>query len=271
MRRRKHQDPAEGQRQDYLASVSDLMAGLIFVFIITLAVFSLRLARTQKVLTDAREVRVGILLDLKKELEHAEIEVIVDLEHGVLSLTDKAIRFDRGASEPVPEHRSHVGRVANVLLRVLPRYVDSCVASGVLPEPQRRPSHCVPDGVRPTPEDCASGSEGPKVETVLIEGHTDSVPIGPGFRYRDNIELSAARSAQVLRMIQECEPEVAGLRNRGGMAVVSVSGYGETRPADPDPEADRNRRIDLRFLMELPGSEPAEPEPVTETRQELAG
>jgi chemotaxis protein MotB len=103
----------------------------------------------------------------------------------------------------------------------------------------------------------------------LIEGHTDSVPIGAGFRYRDNLELSAARSAEVLRMMRDCEPGLERLRNRGGMAVVSVSGYGETRLADPaDPEAARNRRIDLRFLMELPEAE--EPEPVAETREGLS-
>lgn len=269
MRRSRRGDGGVSQSQDYLASVSDLMAGLIFVFIITLVVFSLRLARTQKVLTDAREVREGILQDLKSELEKARIEVIVDLEHGVLSLTDKAVRFDRGASEPVPEHWPHVGAVASVLLQVLPRYVDSCGAATVVPGVPLRPSYCIPNGVGPTSEDCARGHEGPKVETVLIEGHTDRVPIGPGFRYRDNLELSSARSAQVLRMMRQCEPGLESLRNRGGMAVVSVSGYGETRPADPDPEAARNRRIDLRFLMELPESEESEPEPVTETREEL--
>jgi chemotaxis protein MotB len=265
-RSRQHAEPSQGQ--DYLASVSDLMSGLIFIFIITLAVFSLRLARTQKVLTDSREVREGILKDLKRELDEAGIDVTVDLEHGVLSLTDSAVRFDRGAADPVLEHQPHVGEVASVLLEVLPRYVDLCAVSEMPENSSSRPAFCAPNGTLLTAEECASGDEGPRVETVLIEGHTDSVPIGPGFRYRDNLELSAARSAQVLRMMNDCEPALGSLRNRSGMSVVSVSGYGATRPADADTEAARNRRIDLRFLMELPDGE--EPQPVTETREGLS-
>ncbi len=73
-------------------------------------------------------------------------------------------------------------------------------------------------------------------------------------------------------MMVECEPELSGLLHRVGSPVLSVSGYGETRPVDRNHgEAGANRRIDSRFLMEPPEVKPAAPQPapVREMRQEL--
>lgn len=91
------------------------------------------------------------------------------------------------------------------------------------------------------------------LETLLIEGHTDDVPVAPGNRFGDNLELSSIRAATVHRMIVACEPKVEHLLNTNDYPVLSTSGYGYTRPATRDPErADDNRRIDLRFLLEPP-------------------
>ena len=88
---------------------------------------------------------------------------------------------------------------------------------------------------------------------MLIEGHTDDVPVAPGNRFGDNLELSSIRAATVHRMIVACEPKVEHLLNTNDYPVLSTSGYGYTRPATRDPErADDNRRIDLRFLLEPP-------------------
>ena len=89
------------------------------------------------------------------------------------------------------------------------------------------------------------------VETLLIEGHTDAVPVLPGARFADNLALSSMRAASVHRMIRSCRPHLDGLLNMSGAPVLSVSGYGETRPATLNPDlAAANRRIDLRFLLE---------------------
>lgn len=101
----------------------------------------------------------------------------------------------------------------------------------------------------------------------MIEGHTDSVPIANG----DNLNLSAARSTQILRLFEQDAPELSDFRNKSKKPVLSVSGYGATRPANPDDTtAPENRRIDIRFVMELPEKAYAsEPPPVTETRREI--
>lgn len=249
------------QTQDYLASVSDLMSGMIFLFIITLAVFTLRLAearrglaRTQRKLTNAAEVRAMVIETLKAELGNEGIHVEVDVDQGVLRLTDRAIRFPRGEARPYPEHAENVGILARVLHRVLPCYVRTPGRSQTSSRQEPRPSYCFQPGSPPDEQfKCPEIVRGAKVDTVLIEGHTDNVPVGPGASYKDNLGLSAARSAEVLRMMQACEPELAELKNGAGAPVISVSGYGESRPIDPmHRDAEINRRIDLRFLMEPP-------------------
>lgn len=260
---------APSQSPDFLASVSDLMSGLIFIFIITVAVFALRLAKATEALTNAEQVRKEVVQAMAEELRKEGIDVTVDPEQGVLRLTDRAIRFPRGASEPEPTYHHNVGVVASVLLRVLQLHVEN-FDSGDVPAAER-PAYCEQDEVGPVLSRGAADSVGAKVNTVLVEGHTDSVPIGRGFRFRDNLDLSAARSAEVFRMMLQCEPALLGLKNRTDSPVLSVSGYGETRPVDREHgEADANRRIDLRFMMEPPEAKPVAPPAVLEqTRHEL--
>lgn len=73
---------------------------------------------------------------------------------------------------------------------------------------------------------------------LLVEGHTDSIPIASA-RFPSNWELSAARAAAVVRMLVE-----AGIAP-GRMAAV---GYADTKPlaAGSDPASlARNRRVTL--------------------------
>ena len=51
MRARMRPVPQQSQSQDFLASVSDLMSGLIFIFIITLAVFAERESSSEALTT----------------------------------------------------------------------------------------------------------------------------------------------------------------------------------------------------------------------------
>jgi chemotaxis protein MotB len=76
---------------------------------------------------------------------------------------------------------------------------------------------------------------------IIIEGHTDNVPIKSG-RYSSNWELSMARAYSVLQFLQRqgiSEKHLAGL------------GYGDTRPVADNATADgraRNRRIEISLM-----------------------
>jgi chemotaxis protein MotB len=80
---------------------------------------------------------------------------------------------------------------------------------------------------------------------ILVEGHSDNVPIRSG-PYRSNWELSTARATGVVRMLIEMgfAPER-----------LSAAGYAEFRPVatndTPDGRA-QNRRVDLVVLSEEP-------------------
>lgn len=258
-----------GDGQSYLASVSDLVSAFIFVFIIMLAIFAYQLATAteeQASVTEelmaAEETRDRILTDIASRLEDAGIRVTVLLDQGVLRLSENAINFPLGSETPAAVHHVNVGRVATAIAEVVPCYSsqDSAATATVVEGGTNRLANAVMDtssycqaAADPTSYDCRVRRFPWLLETLLIEGHTDDVPVAPGRRFRDNLELSSMRAATVQRMITACEPDVEHLVNSDGYPILSTSGYGATRPATLDPErAGENRRIDLRFLLEPP-------------------
>lgn len=247
-----------GSHEDnYLASVSDLVAAFIFVFIIMLAVFAHQLAKVTQGLAEVRQglmasdqARRRILEDIAEQLRRANLTVEVLPDQGILRLSENTINFPSGGETPLPEHQANVGRLAHAISIVAPCYVWSGelgVSPGKVPEFSEycyRPT-------QPLPYECRRSAFPWRLETLLIEGHTDTVPVAGGKRFRDNLELSSMRAATVHRMLTACEPGLDNLRNREGLPILSTSGYGHTRPATNDPERlAANRRIDLRLLLE---------------------
>lgn len=226
--------------QEYLVSVSDLMAGLIFVFIITLMVFAIRLQMVRDSLAGADDTRAQLLVVLQGELQKAGLDVEVVADQGILRLTTNSVNFGFGRTDPIPEHLERVDLIGTVFLRVLPCFL----------RPPTDPS-CEQVGVERT-------RYAALLSTVLIEGHTDAVPVGAGSRFRDNVELAGLRAAAVLRRLRDVHPEVDSVLVRPGELreqVLSISGYGAQRLLPGiDPASDAHRRIDLRFLMEPPGA-----------------
>ena len=240
-------EPVAGE--GYLGSVSDLMAALIFVFILTVAVFALRLAQAeqtvQEILSTVTETRAEMLEEIKERLSSLGIDVLVVPEQGVLRIRENGIYFDSGAAWPVGKNARNVGKIAHVLAEVLPCYVAERRSNQAIGANATRPAYCDESALELLPCDVPDEA---RLETALIEGHTDPKPIRGGFR--DNLDLSSARAGQVFRMMTECEPSLETLLNSNNLRILGVSGYAERRRVSPvDAE---NRRIDLRFMMELP-------------------
>ena len=81
-----------------------------------------------------------------------------------------------------------------------------------------------------------------EIDWVLrVDGHTDAVPLSGTGRYRDNWELSSARSTSVVKyLIENGVPA-----NR-----LVAAGFGEFQPLEPgdtDEVRNRNRRIELKL------------------------
>lgn len=225
------------EEENYFISMTDLMVGLVFVFIILLMYFAMQFQDVTEELTGASRTRTEILEQLQQTLKDRGVEVVLDRQDGVLRLPD-SILFDSGQSVLKPEGRQAVAHLAEALNDVLPCYTEGVPRGDWCPSTEHR------------------------IESVYVEGHTDSDRYWGNGSLRDNWDLSVVRATNTYRALIEFEPPLVQLCARKGVRcdpVLSVSGYGPQRPVpgDSGTEEDqkkRNRRIDLRLIMMTPDS-----------------
>lgn len=234
---------SEEEEESYFISMSDMMVGLLFIFIILLLYFALQFRQTTETLTGAAETRREILEQLKERLDRRfrpyNLTVRIDPETGVLSMPE-SILFAPARFELSPQGQEAVGIVADELANVLPCYTDIAPAG---PKCENRPARH-------------------KIDALFVEGHTDADPLFGSGAVQDNLDLSALRATHTFRALINAQPGLEKLVNTSGprpVPILGVSGYGPHRPdpnasGDPDEVKKRNRRIDLRFLMITPQS-----------------
>ena len=234
---------ADSSGHEYFASMTDLMLGLVFVFIIVLMVLAFDQRQSAPVaeqippipsppsaITEANIARSDLLRAIAKILDDA-LPVTIDEENGTLQLGGD-ILFPTGSAVAYPEALPKLRLLGAALDRVLPCYSN---AAGANP--------------------CDNPHNG-RLDAVFIEGHTDTTPIHTA-RFQNNWDLSAARASATFAQLVASFPALASLKNGHSEALIGVSGYGDLRPIDTSGSAagqQRNRRIELRFIMETPGS-----------------
>jgi flagellar motor protein MotB len=228
---------AEVDEENYFVSMTDMMVGLVFIFIIMLMYFALQFQDVTDKVTGANEEREKILDTLETSLRDKGVPVTIDKENGILRLPE-AILFDSGQAELMPSGIKAVGHLADSLAEILPCYTSSLQP---LPVPERP---CPPRRYA--------------IESVYIEGHTDTDRFAGGGMMRDNMDLSALRATNTFRQIIDRRRELSGLcvwKDKMCSAVLSVSGYGSERPVVRGTSREAkasNRRIDLRITMVAP-------------------
>jgi flagellar motor protein MotB len=271
----------------YLVSVSDLMIGLLFVFLLMLMAFALQyrsaeqeqqdkikqedvraqtaerqlaserrqvgdalrqeIDRVRDALTREQRLRDAMLRTLQDRLQREGIEVQMVPESGVLRLkegvlfgsmqSDLADRPDAAQPSRLPP-REVVRHLAVALADTVPCYAES--------------------GSRPA--DCPPGSE-PILESVFVEGHTDSRVIAHGGPIADNYQLSTERALTTYRTLLADRPSLSDLKSTLGERLFGLAGYGPDRPVQrgaQEQDMAANRRIDLRFLLATPPPEQLE-------------
>ena len=216
--------------------MSDLLVGMLFIFIIILMVFALnfRVAQQQtrqvtEHLANAAELRSQLLSDLQRQLRRQGIPVAVDPTNGVMHLPESLL-FDSGSADFKPSGFRALGVLSRELSHDLP-----CYTAG------RTPKYCPADAH-------------PIIDALFIEGHTDNVPIQTSSFY-DNWDLSAARSKNTYLNLIKDVPQLGKLSNERRQPLLSISAYGDTRPVGSnatDAGRRKNRRIDLRFIIGSP-------------------
>lgn len=225
--RRSHE---EGE--SYFISMTDLMVGLVLIFIILLAYFALSLQQRTAELTGANQARSEILRDLERALEEEGLEVSIDLETGVLRLPDDVL-FESGQFRLTERGEVAVKKVADAMAAILPCYTEGTECDGT------RSPH--------------------RIDAIFVEGHTDQDRMGGGM---DNYDLSVMRAANTFRAIKDANPVVDQMlnlpqSNPRSAKILSLSGYGPDRLVSDGQDLAskaKNRRIDLRFLMMSPGT-----------------
>lgn len=186
------------------------------------------------------EDRNLLLTKIEDRLIAAGVKVIVDEVSGVVRFGEDAIQFASGEFTPDPISSKTMRKIAAILTDEMKCYT--------LGESSEILSDCNPNASI--------------IEAVQIEGHTDA----DGTQL-SNLELSTKRATSTYQVMVIHRPGLEGYYNANylldevtaveapGQQVLSVSGYGETRPvAQGDTVAAKrsNRRIDIRFIMTTP-------------------
>lgn len=250
---------------DLLVSASDLMASLVFIFVIVAVVFAFRAMNAER---DAREA-ARQKKDESERLQQANRDVrgatearsallkrvgeFLTARNVKVEVTADGIRlpsevlFASGKDTLQPGASAKLEELGRALVEVLPCFV----AAETNPEARCATSLAYARGV----------------DAILVEGHTDRRPFTVGGIDR-NPDLSAGRALAAYREMLRAEvprtaPDggviavrLAEYQNVEGQPLLGVAGYGSSRPTEPGvvhPEDyERDRRIEVRILMAPP-------------------
>jgi len=261
---------AEEAGEGYFASISDLMVGVLFVFLLMLTILALNFKDDTAKLAaaieraEAAEARAeAALRDLARQVEEAQRR-----EDEARRLREQNERFRSRLAEAAEalqrEVRYREAARADLLERLeqglkqrgirvlldqqsgvlrLSEEVPFQTGRSELTETTRRTVQALGDvlattlpcftaGAAPLRR-CAS-TDAPILEALLVEGHTDRqpypAPLTAAQSTQRNDELSAARALTVFAELRRLQPTLDGLRGPSDQPLLGVSGYGERRP-----------------------------------------
>jgi flagellar motor protein MotB len=224
------------EENPYWMSFSDLMSGLLIIFI--LAAIALILELTQKnaqwddviaQVKKAEEERDSLVTELQRELAKEGIQVVINDSTSVITIPERQLKF-LSAKYDLPDDENTF-RVVKTIGEVLYRTIGK-------------------------------GDRVSNLDTIFVEGHTDCVPYY-NLKIKHNWGLSTFRAISVWEYWTSAEGDLQlplnRLTNWRGRPLFSVSGYADTRPLPNtscdktnDAELSKNRRIDLRFTVRRP-------------------
>lgn len=230
-----HNHSSSYQEEDnpYWISFSDIMAGLLIIFVLASIVLILELTQikaqaTQAInaLNQAQEIRREMLREIRDELHKRHIAVTLSDNETVLRLPESVLSFDSGAFELPNSAKPIADTIGTVISRAIQK--------------NDRWQH---------------------LDTIFIEGHTDNVPFKKQ-HLKGNWGLSSFRAIALWdywRQTLTNNINLDTLQNHAGKPLFSVSGYAETRPIQVEQVTDeqrrKNRRIDIRFTVKKPDLE----------------
>ena len=238
--RRKVEEDSGSDDGHYYISISDLMTSLLFIFILILSYVMLSFVKKEdelsteiKKIEQNIEYRGELLQALQTELIDQNISVEIDKENGNMRLKSDLL-FKSGSATISLEGKRQIGEIAQLFMvkMVEPKYKMA-------------------------------------IDTIFIEGHTDSIPIRVSNKCRNqwsNKELSAQRAINTYsQMLAVTNNEINSLKNKKEKHLLSYSGYADNRQLCNEKETrktatakelklcrSKNRRIEFYFTVNTP-------------------
>ncbi len=219
----------------YWISFSDIMAGLLAIFILTMVTLMIQLNEQINITKETRqevekaleelaqieEIRKDLLEEVQINLEERNIHVEISENNSVLRIPDEQLYFYSG-KYIIPQNREN-------LLNAVGKVLETALINQ--------------DRLR-------------YIDTIFIEGHTDSQRYD---KEMGNWGLSTYRAIAVWNFWTDNpgkQNTFIEMLNMDNKPLFSVSGYADTRRVEleekTNSERKRNRRIDLRFTMRTP-------------------
>lgn len=212
-----------GEETNYLVSATDLMAGLLFVFIIMVAYLALQKQIEASQRGAQRDPRGVVTKLIGKELARTMPNIVVDAEKGLITLPEDAL-FASGSAV--------LRKPARDRLRTMSANLEDSLRCFVASERRRN--------------GCADVPRSREIDTIFIEGHTDSVPL---LRPGGNLQLSLERAISVNQALVKSS-RLEKFRNRHNQPIFAFSAYGDQRLlVTSNPASAKNRRVVLRIVL----------------------
>ena len=225
-----HNQGSVDEENPYWISFSDIMSGLLVLFILVSLTLILELiAKREEVdqkieqIEKIEKVREQVLREIEAELKAKDIPVEISDNDSVIRVPDRLLKFDSGSSEIPAGSENIVYEIGDTIRRTIIKQDRFKI-----------------------------------FDTIFVEGHTDNKPFRSSY-IKGNWGLSTNRSIEIwnyweAQLIEE--PKLSSLLNHLDEPLFSVSGFGETRPIqvpqDTAKQREKNRRIDIRFTVKRP-------------------
>jgi flagellar motor protein MotB len=209
----------------YFASASDLMIGLLFVFIIMVVMLSQKVDAIQKGESQKDPLASAVLI-IGQKFKDAGLQVVIDPASGVIGLPADTL-FGFNSAVLNENSIATLGKAKNSLTEILPCYIYS--------ERSNRPSSC------------PANDEDAEIETIFIEGHTDSAALKQGNYTNWHLGLDRARA--VYDVLTDGKPQT--YQNERKLDVFGISSYADKRLKKNFgiEDAKASRRVELRFVL----------------------
>lgn len=149
---------------------------------------------------------------------------MIDPASGVITLPADTL-FPKGLAELNTGGVEVLGRAKEALNGILPCYIYS---------------------ERKNRINCPANPNEVEIETIFIEGHTDSTPLQRGIYTNWHLGLDRAHAVYDVLTVGPMQ----NFKNERSLDVVGISSYADKRPNKDEPTDDaKNRRVELRFVL----------------------